>query len=89
ADRLVTERAAERVGEVVEVLVESISDGIAEGRAAHQASEVDGSTTIPALPGVAVGDLVSAQVMSSDGADLRAEPLQSGNLGAKPFGTRL
>jgi ribosomal protein S12 methylthiotransferase RimO len=84
ADRLVTERAAERVGEIVEVLVESISDGMVEGRAAHQAPEVDGTTTIRAGSDFAVGDLVRARVVASDGVDLHAEPLDGGPLGARP-----
>jgi ribosomal protein S12 methylthiotransferase RimO len=87
ADRLVTERAAERIGETAEVLVESISEeGLAEGRAAHQAPEVDGSTTLPALPGMAVGDLVSVRVVASDGVDLRAELLESRDREPDPLG---
>ncbi len=73
-DLLVAERAAERVGTTVEVLVESVEAGTAEGRAAHQAPEVDGSVTLPAA-GLAVGDLVVATVVASDGADLVVEPL--------------
>jgi ribosomal protein S12 methylthiotransferase RimO len=76
SDRLVTERAAERVGEIVEVLVESVSGGVAEGRAAHQAPEVDGTTTIRGASGLAVGEMVRARVVSSDGVDLAAVPLE-------------
>jgi tRNA A37 methylthiotransferase MiaB len=46
------------------------------GRAAHQGPDVDGVTLIdPALaPGVAVGDLVRATVVGTNGIDLVAEP---------------
>jgi ribosomal protein S12 methylthiotransferase len=49
--------------------------GAGEGRAAHQGPEVDGCTTLAGLAdGVRIGDLVSAVVTSSVGADLVAEP---------------
>ena len=65
--------AADRVGETVEVLVEeSVGDGQYEGRAAHQAPDVDGSTTLLADRPLAPGDLVTAQVVDSIGADLVA-----------------
>ena len=68
-DELVGQRAEDRVGEQVEVLLESA----AEGRAAHQGPEVDGSTRLTGdLAGLRVGDLVSATVTGSDGADLVA-----------------
>jgi hypothetical protein len=53
----------------VEVLVETVLDGVAEGRAAHQAPEVDGSSTVYGQ-GLAVGDLVRATVTGSVGVDL-------------------
>ncbi|MGZ4615005.1 MAG: 30S ribosomal protein S12 methylthiotransferase RimO [Actinomycetes bacterium] len=74
ADELVAQRAEERLGETVEVLVESVDDGVAEGRAAHQAPEVDGSTTLLGT-GFVVGQLVRATVVDTDGADLVAEAL--------------
>jgi ribosomal protein S12 methylthiotransferase len=43
-----------------------------EGRAAHQAPEVDGSTTVSG-PGLRVGQLVRARVVATEGADLVAE----------------
>ncbi|TDU86847.1 MiaB/RimO family radical SAM methylthiotransferase [Kribbella voronezhensis] len=74
AEDLTSARAEARIGETVEILIESIDDGTAEGRAAHQGPEVDGSTTLTGLPdGLAVGDLVSAEVVGSDGVDLIAE----------------
>ncbi|MGZ4610466.1 MAG: radical SAM protein, partial [Actinomycetes bacterium] len=74
ADELVAQRAEERLGETVEVLVESVDDGVTEGRAAHQAPEVDGSTTVLGT-GFVVGQLVRATVVDTDGADLVAEAL--------------
>jgi MiaB/RimO family radical SAM methylthiotransferase len=71
-EELTSQRAEERVGEMVEVLLESVED--AEGRAAHQGPEVDGTTTLVGLPAEArAGDLLSAVVTGSDGADLVAE----------------
>jgi ribosomal protein S12 methylthiotransferase RimO len=76
ADRLVSERAEERIGEVVEVLIESTDDGITEGRAAHQAPEVDGTTTVFADRQLQVGELVRARVVASVGVDLEAELIE-------------
>jgi ribosomal protein S12 methylthiotransferase RimO len=75
AEELSAQRAAERVGSVVEVLVDSVAEGV-EGRAAHQAPEVDGSTTlVGAAAGVGPGDLVEATVTGADGVDLVAVPV--------------
>jgi len=72
-EELMAQRAEERIGETVEVLVESVTGGGAEGRSAHQAPEVDGTTTVVDLTaGVAVGDLVRARVLGSTGVDLTA-----------------
>ncbi|WP_041290120.1 30S ribosomal protein S12 methylthiotransferase RimO [Kribbella flavida] len=74
AEDLTSARAEARIGETVEVLVESIDGDTAEGRAAHQGPEVDGSTTLTGLPaGLAVGDLVTAEVVGSEGVDLVAQ----------------
>jgi ribosomal protein S12 methylthiotransferase RimO len=74
AEDLTSARAEARIGETVEILVESIDGDTAEGRAAHQGPEVDGSTTVTNLPdGLAVGDLVTAEVVGTDGVDLIAE----------------
>ncbi|MBJ7528225.1 MAG: 30S ribosomal protein S12 methylthiotransferase RimO, partial [Nocardioides sp.] len=76
-EELNAQRAEERIGEHVEVLVESLGeDGTAEGRAAHQGPEVDGTTTLeaPREGAHAVGRLVAATVVSTDGVDLLAEP---------------
>jgi len=73
-DALVGERAEQRVGETVQVLVEEVDDDAVTGRAAHQGPEVDGSIRLeaPALT-FQVGDLVTAVVTGSEGADLVAE----------------
>jgi len=78
AEELTAQRAEDRVGQLVDVLVESLEGLRAEGRAAHQAPEVDGTTTLsfPSradLP--AVGDLVPAVVTGSAGVDLAASPV--------------
>ena len=74
-DELVTQRAEDRVGEHVDVLVESVDGDVAEGRAEHQAPEVDGTTTVTGVAGIGVGDVVRAQVVSTEGVDLVATAL--------------
>jgi ribosomal protein S12 methylthiotransferase len=78
AEELTSQRAEERIGEVLEVLVESVEDGpdgrTAEGRAAHQAPEVDGTTTVYGGD-VEVGAFVRCVVTSSTGVDLVAAAL--------------
>jgi ribosomal protein S12 methylthiotransferase len=82
-EELTSQRAEERVGEVVAVLVEHVDGDTAEGRTAGQGPDVDGSTTL--LPpadgrgtGAAVGDLVRAVVVSSEGVDLVARAVAIG-----------
>jgi ribosomal protein S12 methylthiotransferase len=73
ADEVMAQRAADRVGETVQVLVEDVlGDGQYEGRSAHQAPDVDGSTTLLADRPLAPGDLVTARVVEAVGADLVA-----------------
>ena len=79
-EELCAQRAEERIGSSVEVLVESVGETV-EGRAAHQAPEVDGTTTLVTggevrLDSLRVGDLVRATVTGSDGVDLRAVPVE-------------
>ena len=75
AEEVMAQRAADRIGETAEVLVEeALGDGRYEGRAAHQAPDVDGSTTLLADRALAPGDLVTARVVESAGADLVARP---------------
>jgi ribosomal protein S12 methylthiotransferase len=71
AEELCNQRAEERIGSIVDVLVES---GL-EGRSAHQAPDVDGSTTLTS-GSYSAGDLVRARVTATDGVDLVAIPLE-------------
>ena len=74
-EELCAQRADERVGSTVEVLVDTVDEHGIEGRAAHQAPEVDGSTTLTAgVLDVRPGDLVAARVTGSSGVDLVAVP---------------
>ena len=73
-EELNAQRAEERVGELVEVLVESLEPTGAEGRAAFQGPEVDGTTRLESDRSYAVGDLVPAIVVGTDGVDLVARP---------------
>ena len=73
AEELMAQRGAERIGETAEVIIEErLGDGLFEGRAAHQAPEVDGTTTVQADADLTPGQLVRATVVSSDGVDLVA-----------------
>jgi ribosomal protein S12 methylthiotransferase RimO len=74
ADELMAQRSADRVGEVVEVLLEEdLGDGTYLGRAAHQAPEVDGTTTVRGVTGAAIGEMIPARVAEGDGVDLVAD----------------
>jgi len=79
-EELMAQRAEERVGESVVVLVESIEPDdsgalVAVGRAGHQGPD-DGSTVlVGAVDTLAVGSLVSAVVVDTEGVDLVAELL--------------
>ena len=74
ADELMAQRAADRVGEVADVLLEEdLGGGTYLGRAAHQAPEVDGTTTVRGVTGAAIGDLIAARVAEGDGVDLVAD----------------
>ncbi|QJY47317.1 30S ribosomal protein S12 methylthiotransferase RimO [Pseudonocardia broussonetiae] len=71
-EELMSQRAEERIGTEVEVLVEVAEDEDFEctGRAAHQAPDVDGECVFERGSGLAVGDLVKAVVVGTEGADL-------------------
>jgi ribosomal protein S12 methylthiotransferase RimO len=77
ADELMTQRAESRLGETLDVLIEEEADdgppGAFQGRAAHQAPEVDGVTTVRSPVPLAPGDVVRAVVTGSDGVDLIAD----------------
>jgi ribosomal protein S12 methylthiotransferase len=77
AEELMAQRAEERIGEDVEVLIERpLPDGGFEGRAAHQAPEVDGATTVLGDLPVRPGDLVRATVLAAEGVDLIADAVE-------------
>jgi ribosomal protein S12 methylthiotransferase len=81
AEELMAQRAADRVGETVDVLIEEPDpdhDGLFTGRAAHQAPEVDGVTTVRASVPLAPGDMVQAVVTGSEGVDLTADVIVPG-----------
>jgi len=90
AEEVMAQRAAERCGETVDVLIEEHLGGdLYQGRAAHQAPEVDGVTTLRSLAILSVGDIISAKVVASEGVDLVAESLVSAVAGApEPPGVR-
>ncbi len=83
-EELTTQRAEQRIGEHVDVLVEELDDETGEviGRAAFQGPDVDGVTILRLDPSVssaatavpAVGDIVPAVVIGTDGIDLVARP---------------
>jgi len=76
AEEVMAQRAADRVGETVDVLIEEDLGGQRyEGRAAHQAPEVDGVTTVASPVPLAVGEMVGARVTGSEGVDLTADAL--------------
>ena len=80
ADELMAQRAESRLGETLDVLIEEESDDSADalrgrylGRAAHQAPEVDGVTTVTSAAPLAAGDMVRAVVTGFEGVDLIAD----------------
>ena len=78
-EELNIQRAEERIGERVEVLVDGIDEDTDEltGRAAHQGPDVDGATILRLRPGAltpAVGEIIAAVVLDTEGVDLIAEP---------------
>ena len=78
ADDLVARRAEARVGESVRVLVLAAAESQVVGIADHQGPDVDGTTTVRLTAGdprPAVGEMVRAVVVGSDGVDLVAEPV--------------
>jgi ribosomal protein S12 methylthiotransferase RimO len=83
AEELMAQRAGERRGETVAVLIEEqLGPGRYQGRAAHQAPEVDGVTTVRSPVPLSVGDTVSAVVVGSEGVDLVAEARAGAPAGA-------
>lgn len=78
-EELTAQRAEDRIGTEVLVLVDEQDEqddpDRPVGRAAHQAPEVDGTTTLTGAGGVHPGDLVRARVTGTEGIDLVAETL--------------
>ncbi len=73
AEELTSQRAEDRIGSTVRVLLEEKADGGGfEGRAEHQAPEVDGTVLVRG-DGLALGEIVEARVIGSDGVDLIAD----------------
>jgi ribosomal protein S12 methylthiotransferase len=89
AEEVMAQRAADRVGETVEVLIEEDLGGrLYEGRAAHQAPEVDGVTTVSSPVPLAAGAMVGARVVDSRGVDLVADALPAEPVTASPAASR-
>jgi ribosomal protein S12 methylthiotransferase len=83
AEEVMGQRAAERCGETVSVLIEEhLGEDLYQGRAAHQAPEVDGVTTVRSVAVLAPGDIIDAEVAAAEGVDLVAESLVSAAAGA-------
>jgi ribosomal protein S12 methylthiotransferase RimO len=72
ADELTAQRAEDRIGSQVRVLLEDKTPEGFEGRAEHQAPEVDGTVLVRG-EGLALGEIVTARVVASDGVDLVAD----------------
>ncbi|MGH3155412.1 MAG: 30S ribosomal protein S12 methylthiotransferase RimO, partial [Streptosporangiaceae bacterium] len=82
ADEMMAQRSGERIGETTDVLLERrLRGGRYEGRAAHQAPEVDGTTTVLGGADGHPGDLVRAKFTGADGVDLVADALASPAVG--------
>jgi MiaB/RimO family radical SAM methylthiotransferase len=86
AEEVMAQRGADRIGETVDVLIEErLGDGLFEGRAAHQAPEVDGTTTVQSNADLVPGQLVRAAVVSSEGVDLVATAAEAAMAPADPL----
>ncbi|QFG69088.1 30S ribosomal protein S12 methylthiotransferase RimO [Ornithinimicrobium pratense] len=86
-EELTAQRAEDRIGTLVEVLVEDVDedDGRLVGRAGQQGPDVDGVTYLEdeqgGMPTLAVGSLVTARVVATEGVDLVAVPLAQAGQG--------
>jgi len=80
-EELTAQRAEERIGDRVEVLLgEDLAaveePGVWLGHAAHQDPDADGTTTVAGVPrNAAPGQLVTAEVVGTEGVDLVARAL--------------
>ncbi|MFF1796948.1 30S ribosomal protein S12 methylthiotransferase RimO [Kitasatospora sp. NPDC058263] len=84
AEEMTAQRAEQRIGTEVEVLIESVDGDLVEGRAAHQAPETDGLTTLTGVADPQVGRFYRARVVASEGVDLIAEALEQVRVGQAP-----
>src|SRR5262249_34496536 len=87
AEEVMAQRAADRVGGTVEVLIEEHLGGqLYEGRAAHQAPEVDGVTTVSSPAPLAAGSMIGAGVVARTGVALGRAALPAAPPAASPPG---
>ncbi len=86
AEELTAQRAEQRIGTEVEVLIESVEGDLVEGRAAHQAPETDGLTTLTGVDNPEVGQFYRAKVVASEGVDLVAEALEPARVAVPAVG---
>jgi ribosomal protein S12 methylthiotransferase len=91
-EELTAQRAEDRIGERVEVLLtEDLSaeegPGVWAGHAAHQDPDADGTTTVAGVPAnVAAGQLLTAEVVGTEGVDLVARVMAPVPAGVAPAG---
>ena len=84
-EELTAQRAAERIGTTVSVLVEGVDDDEPRlvGRAGQQGPDVDGVTYLideeGGMPSLTAGDIVTAEVVGTEGVDLIAVPVRMGD----------
>jgi ribosomal protein S12 methylthiotransferase RimO len=80
-EELTAQRAEDRIGNLVDVLLtDDLSaeegPGVWLGHAAHQDPDADGTTTVAGVPdGARAGEIVSAEVLGTEGVDLVARAL--------------
>ncbi len=68
------EKQKSKIGRIETVLIDEVNGDEAIGRTAADAPEIDGVVYLSGADGLQPGDLVEAQIMSSDGHDLWASP---------------
>ena len=91
-EELTAQRAEDRIGERVEVLLtEDLSaeegPGVWAGHAAHQDPDADGTTTVAGVPAdVVAGQLLTAEVVGTEGVDLVARVMARVPAGVAPAG---
>lgn len=68
------EKLRNKVGRIEMVLVDEVNGDEAIGRTSADAPDIDGVVYLSGADGLAVGDLVEAQIVNADGHDLWASP---------------